>query len=180
MLSRRAHNPCDERAANMSRRRERRLVKALTPRLNSRCAVGVRNAPTMVASDAANSNHRKSSSASAVVPASTLRSTRFARRGAWNEFAVRDIRTSALKRENASVMRRVRTPAMRAEYASVPIRLIAKVSAKSVVSCASIGLRIGIAIGRPSNGRVQRRADTTADKRPHGCASAATIVMCLY
>src|SRR5262249_36467120 len=121
--------------------RERRLVSALTARLNNRCVVGVSSAPTIVASDAANSSHRKSARAPVVAPASTLLSTRLASRGAWNELAVRDTRTSALRGENASAMRRVRTPAIRAAYASVPIRLIAKVRTKSVESCASMGFR---------------------------------------
>src|SRR5262245_32557058 len=113
-LARRTPKPCNESVAKMSRGRERRLERALTPWLNRRCVVGVSKAPTMVASDAASSSHRKSARAPAVAPASTLPSTRLASRGAWKEFAVRDRRTRALKRENARAMRRVRTPAIRA------------------------------------------------------------------
>src|SRR4051812_20453652 len=65
-------------------------------------------------------------------------STRFARSGAWNVFAVRETSTRMLNNENDRAIRPVRTPAMRTEYAKLPIRLMRKVRPNSTTSCASI------------------------------------------
>jgi hypothetical protein len=65
-------------------------------------------------------------------------STRFASSGAWNEFDVREMRTSTLKSDSDNAIRRVRVPAMRTEYASVPMRWMTKVSAQMTSNPESI------------------------------------------
>jgi hypothetical protein len=79
-------------------------------------------APAAVARVADNSNQRKSAVPLLVTPLARWASTRFASKGAWKEFEVRDMRIRMLNSDRDSAMQRVRVPAMRTEYASVPTR----------------------------------------------------------